>query len=249
MIADFAQRHALISGGGTGIGRAIALSLAARGASVRIVGPNAEVLAEAAGIFPENISFTVCDIRDRDHWKKVILEEKSLDLMINNAAVSRQTDVFGQDEIWEDVFSVNFTGCLEGCRAAAKSMKGRGGHIVNISSILGRLCERQSGAYSVAKAAMDQLTRVLAVELADHGILVNAVAPGFVDTPMSRATGVNELESDWFKNQFIATGRLPLRRAAQPEEVANAVLFLASASNTYITGQVLTVDGGLTAAF
>jgi NAD(P)-dependent dehydrogenase (short-subunit alcohol dehydrogenase family) len=86
----------------------------------------------------------------------------------------------------------------------------------------------------------------LAVELAPVGILVNAVAPGFVDTPMSRATGVNELETEWFKNQFVKNGRIPLRRAAASEEIADGVLFLAARTNSYVTGHVLVMDGGLT---
>ncbi len=93
---------------------------------------------------------------------------------------------------------------------------------------------------------MEQLTRCSAVELAPYGILVNAVAPGFVDTPMSRASGVNELETDWFRNNYIASGRIPLGRPARPEEMVGAVFFLAGPENTYITGQVVTVDGGLT---
>ena len=193
----FRNRHALISGGGTGIGRAIALALAREGAAVRIVGPKESELAEVSGNFPDRIRFTVCDIRDEAHWKDVIAAESSLDLMVNNAAISIATEVFDSEpNLWEDVFSVNLHGYLNGCREAARVMKNRGGHIVNISSVLARLCEQNGTAYGMAKAAVDQLTRCLAMELAPYGILVNAVAPGFVDTPMSRANGSNELETE-----------------------------------------------------
>lgn len=246
----FRGRHALISGGGTGIGRATALALAAAGASVRIAGPKESDLAEVARHFPESIRFTVCDVRDTEAWKAVIAAESALDLMVNNAAVSKLTEIFeGEESVWEEIFAVNMHGYLTGCREAARVMRERGGHIVNVSSILARLCERKGTAYAMAKAAVDHLTRSLAVELAPHGILVNAVAPGFVDTPMSCATGINELETDWFRNSYVASGRLPLGRAAQPEEIAKAILFLADRENTYITGHVLTIDGGLTLTF
>ena len=244
--ARFRNRHALISGGGTGIGRATALALAREGAAVRIVGPKESELAEVVEKFPDLIRFTVCDIRNETHWKEVIAAESSLDLMVNNAAVSISTEVFDSEAgLWEDVFAVNLHGYLNGCREAARVMKDRGGRIVNISSVLARLCERNGTAYGMAKAAVDQLTRCLAMDLAPYGILVNAVAPGYVDTPMSRASGTNELETEWFQTNFIASGRIPLRRPARPDEIANAVLFLADSENTYITGHVLTVDGGM----
>jgi NAD(P)-dependent dehydrogenase (short-subunit alcohol dehydrogenase family) len=101
----------------------------------------------------------------------------------------------------------------------------------------------------MAKAAINQYCRVLAVELAPRGILVNAIAPGFIDTPMSVIGGVNELESDWFKRNYVLGHHLPLRRAAQPEEIAGVALFLAGPDASYITGQVIIVDGGLTITF
>jgi len=244
---DFEHQKAVISGGGTGIGRATALELAAHGARVVIIGPDEAALREVASHAPESITPVCGDIRDTERWTSLILAEQDLDLLVNNAAVSVPTDFDNaSDPSWASVFDVNFGGALHGCQAAARAMKNRGGRIVNVTSVHGERCERSSMAYAVGKAALNQLTRCLAVELAGVGILVNAVAPGFVDTPMSRAGGTNELESGWFKKYFIANGQIPLRRAAQPGEVARAILFLGSRENTYITGHVLTIDGGLT---
>lgn len=243
----FDSQKALISGGGSGIGRATALALVAEGAEVIVVGPDLTALQEVAELAPDRITAKVCDVRDVARWTALVSAQLDLDILVNNAAVSVPTDIFDPgDTSWKTVLGINFEGALHASRAAAGVMQGRGGRIVNVTSVHGKLCEPGNTAYGIGKAALDHLTRCLAVELANLGILVNAVAPGFVDTPMSCATGVNELETDWFKNSFIASGRIPLRRAAQPEEIAQAILFLASAHNTYITGQVILVDGGLT---
>ncbi|MDD2764393.1 MAG: SDR family NAD(P)-dependent oxidoreductase [Opitutaceae bacterium] len=243
----FKDQRVIISGGGTGIGRSLAIAFAEAGARVRIIGRTKTTLAEVAGRYPQQIEYVCCDVRDGPRWKEVIAGHDP-DVLINNAAVCPLTDVLDDnDPSWKSVLSINFEGTLTGCREAATKMRARGGgRIVNITSVHGHICERGHTAYGVAKSAVDQLTRCLAVELAPYGILVNAVAPGFVETPMSRASGVNELKTDWFQSQFIDSGRIPLRRPAQPAEITAAVLFFASKENTYITGQVLAVDGGMT---
>ncbi|MFV0416718.1 MAG: SDR family NAD(P)-dependent oxidoreductase, partial [Chthoniobacterales bacterium] len=123
--------------------------------------------------------------------------------------------------------------------------------IVIVSSILGGLAEPGSTPYGMAKAAINQLARQLAGEWAEHGILVNVVAPGFVETPMSFVSGSNELESEWCRQFYLnpERPRVPLLRPGQPEEIAEAVLFFANPRNTYTTGTTLTVDGGLTIKF
>lgn len=243
----FVKKSALISGGGTGIGKATALALAKEGCRVTITGPNEGDLHAVASLEPGAITPIQCDVRDVSRWSSIIETSVDLDILINCAAVSLSTDIFdSEDASWQEILSVNFEGARHGCRAAAQVMKNRGGRIVNVSSIHGGLCEMKSAAYGVGKAALNQLTRSLAVELAPFGILVNAVAPGFVDTPMSRATGVNELETEWFEQNFLSNGRIPLRRAAQPAEIAQVILFLADPQNTYVTGQIVTADGGLT---
>jgi meso-butanediol dehydrogenase / (S,S)-butanediol dehydrogenase / diacetyl reductase len=244
---QFTGKRVLISGGGTGIGRSLALAFAEEGGEVCIVGRKESSLAEVAAAGSDGIRFTVCDVADEKRWREIVAEERP-DVLINNAAISMGTDLFGEtDPSWETIFAINLQGTLSSCREAAKFMRERGsGRIVNITSVHGRICEKGSAAYGVAKAAVDQLTRCLAVELGPYGILVNAVAPGFVDTPMSRASGENELETEWFRRNFVENRRIPLGRAAQPEEMVGAVFFFAGSSNTYVTGQVLAVDGGLT---
>jgi NAD(P)-dependent dehydrogenase (short-subunit alcohol dehydrogenase family) len=123
------------------------------------------------------------------------------------------------------------------------------GRVVNITSIHGRFAAEAAIAYAVAKGGLEQATRNLAVDLAPHGILVNAVAPGFISTRLSVVDGVHERDTDWFQAVYVEHGKLPLRRHAEPDEVAASVVWLASERNTYITGQVLGVDGGLSVTF
>jgi 3-oxoacyl-[acyl-carrier protein] reductase len=119
--------------------------------------------------------------------------------------------------------------------------------VLNIGSIQGFQAQAGALAYAVSKGGVHNLTRALAVDLAAHGVLVNALAPGFIDTPMAvLPDGSNELDSDWFQSIYVDHGRIPLRRAGKPDEVAAAAEFFVSIDNTYVTGAVLTVDGGMT---
>jgi len=242
----FSHKHALVTGAASGIGRAMVLALAGEGAFVHMVDCNEEGLQSLEQQFPKNLTACPCDLSDLNQWKATLRSISSLDVLIHSAAISLPTSLSLRDDPhWNRIWAINFEAVLESCRHAVEVMSD-GGKIVHISSIQTRLYERGGLAYAVAKAGLEQLTRGLAVELAPRRILVNAVAPGYVDTAMSRASGVNELETDWFQERFIQQARIPLQRAAQPEEIARIVLFLASSENTYVTGQILCADGGLT---
>jgi 3-oxoacyl-[acyl-carrier protein] reductase len=124
-----------------------------------------------------------------------------------------------------------------------------GGRIVNITSIHATNSERTALSYDAAKGGLEAATRTLALELGEHGVLVNSLAPGFVRTRMSVVDGVDELEGDWFKDNYVDSGRLPVKRAAEPSEIAAVVSFLVSMDNTYTSGARVVVDGGLTVTF
>ena len=175
-----------------------------------------------------------------------------LDILVNNAGIFYTADALTTPfDAWQKAFDVIFYGALHCSRAAGQVMvaQGQGGRIVNISSVNGFLGMAQSSHYNTAKGAVDQLTRCLAVEWAPHGILVNGVAPGFVETPMAVVDGVNEHTTPDFQEFYVRRRRIPLARTAQPEEIAEVVRFLASDRCTYITGHTLVVDGGLSVTF
>lgn len=133
--------------------------------------------------------------------------------------------------------------------AAHMIREGIQGHIVNVSSINAYRALPDSSHYNAAKGALDQLTRCLSVELMEHGIRVNGVNLGFIDTPMSIVDGENELESEWFRSMYVRHKKIPQQRAGQPEEAAGAIAFLASADASYICGATIPVDGGLSVTF
>lgn len=244
----------LISGAASGIGRATAERFAAEGCDICLLDRNAPTLAKVREGLTDGHHLTV----DGDYSNPgtagraaelITTEWGRLDALINCAGASEShPNVGGRFEDWHRCFRIMTDGAVRLSRASVPLMT-EGGRIVHITSIHGRRAERGSGAYSMAKAALDQYCRSLAVELADRGILVNAIAPGFVDTPMSVKDGVNELKTDWFRIHYVEGHHLPLRRAAQPGEIAGVAWFLCGPDAGYITGQVLTVDGGLTITF
>jgi NAD(P)-dependent dehydrogenase (short-subunit alcohol dehydrogenase family) len=179
----------------------------------------------------------------RERWGRV-------DVLVNCAGVNRSAHVTDAPLAeWRGPFDTMLEGGVRMTRMVVPLMSA-GGRIVHITSIHGERAETGTSAYAMAKAALNQFCRGLAVELAPRGILVNAIAPGFIDTEMSiRADGVNELETDWFRMNYVEGHHLPLRRAGQPEEIAGVAAFLAGPDATYLTGQVITVDGGLTITF
>jgi len=170
--------------------------------------------------------------------------------LINSVGISKSVPVLNADFLeWDRSLQVMLYGAVKVCRALVSLMED-GGRIVHITSIHHERVASGSSAYGMAKAAITQLTRSLAVELASRNILANTIAPGFVDTPMSvKADGQNELDSAWFRDNYVKYDHLPLKRAGQPGEIAGVAWFLAGADASYITGSVVTVDGGLTITF
>jgi NAD(P)-dependent dehydrogenase (short-subunit alcohol dehydrogenase family) len=243
------ERRALVTGGANGIGRAIVERFVAEGAAVAIVD------VEPADDLGPNVLAFERDLAKTDDLEALVDEvEESLgpvDVLVNNAGIFEPALAVELSlASYRRVLAVNLDAPIFLATRAARGMKDRGyGRIVNITSIHGRFGEEQALSYDAAKGGLDQATRTLAIELSRHGVLVNAVAPGFVSTRMSVVDGVNELDSEWFNDVYVRYGKLPMRRYAQPSEIAAHVAWLASSENSYVTGQVLTVDGGVTVTF
>lgn len=182
-------------------------------------------------------------------YQTVVHEWGKVDVLLNNAGIFTAADVISTPiEEWRIPFDNMVNGAILMSRIAVKLMQEEG-RIIHITSIHGERVERKASAYAMAKAAINHYSRSLALELADRHILVNAIAPGFVSTPMSLHDGIDELKSDWFKENYIDGHHLPLRRPAKPKEIAGVAYFLAGPDASYITGQVITVDGGLSITF
>jgi NAD(P)-dependent dehydrogenase (short-subunit alcohol dehydrogenase family) len=247
---------ALVTGAARGIGAAIAATLAEAGATVVIADlPSSAGEATAAALrgAGHTAAFVPGDVTtDAEALIAAAVEAYGrLDILVNNAGIFYNAPLLTTPFAdWRGAFDVIFHGTLHCSRAAGQVMVAQGGgRIVNVSSVNAFLGLNLASHYNTAKGAVDQLTRCLAVEWAPYGILVNSVAPGFVDTPMAIVDGVNELELPEFQDIYVKRRRIPLARAAQPQEIAGAVLFLASPRNTYVTGHTLVVDGGLSITF
>lgn len=240
-------RVAIITGGARGIGRAITEALAARGADVVIADIQEELAQttanEIANQFGKRTLAVKVNVADYNSAKEMVdaaLEKfGQVDILVNNAGVTRDTLIMRMNEAdWDIVLDINLKGAFNCCKAVVRQMmKQRYGRIVNISSVSGQAGQVGQANYSASKAGLIGLTKALARELASRQITVNAVAPGFVPTTLT------ENLADELKEAILKA--TPLGRMGTPEEIAFAVAFLASDEASYITGQVLAVDGGM----
>jgi gluconate 5-dehydrogenase len=245
---DLSDRLALVTGSSRGIGWAIAQGLAAAGARILLHGRDADALQARAAELGGNAGTVAFDVTDaaavRGAFGWIEAEHGRLDILVNNAGIiPRKPLLETSDEDWQAVIDANLTAYFRLSREAARLMvPARRGRIIMVSSIMGLLARPTIPGYVTAKAGLHGMTRALAVELAPHGITVNAIAPGFVPTDSTRT-----LHDDARFNEWIS-GRAPLGRWCEPSEVAGPAVFLASDAASYVTGHVMVVDGGLTAA-
>ena len=233
---------AVVTGGSRGIGRAIAVELGRAGATVAVVARSVEAAGQAASAFEGGRPFA-CDVADpaqvADLVKVVEEDVGPIDILVNNAGITRDNILLRlKDEDWEAVMATNLRGAFNTTRAVARGMmKRRAGRIINIASVVGLTGNRGQANYAASKAGLIGFTKSVAQELAARGVLANVIAPGFIETDMTA-----ELPEEAREALF---GRIPVGRFGTPEDVAGAVRFLAGPAATYITGQVLVVDGGM----
>src|SRR5438876_1657847 len=238
---------AIVTGGSRGIGRGIAKAFAAEGAKVAVVYRGNQLAADATVQEITQAGGTAiaqqCDVTNAEAAQRTVEQvEKDwgrLDILVNNAGIIKD-DLFVrlEPEAWNSVLQTNLGGAYNFCRAVAYTfMKQRRGRIINISSVAAEHVNPGQTNYAASKGAINALTRALAVELASRGVTVNAIAPGFVETEMTEA--VRNKAGDLIKKM------IPMRRLGQAKDIAEVAVFLASPAASYLTGQVLTVDGGL----
>ncbi|MBI4664559.1 MAG: SDR family oxidoreductase [Verrucomicrobia bacterium] len=249
---------AIITGAGSGIGAATAIRFADEDGAVVLVGRTREQLDRVAQRIgrPDRVAIVPGDVTQPSTAEGAVraADERwsRLDVLVSNAATFNPVAFPDKSaNEWREMLDTILMGAFRFAREACRLMiaKKIPGRIVNVTSIHGTQAEAAASSYGAAKAAVNQFTRCLAVELAQYGIRANAVAPGFVDTPMSVVDGVNELDTPRFQELYVKHRRIPMARAARPEEIASVILFLASEASSYVNGHVLVVDGGLTCTF
>ncbi len=241
------KKVALVTGAAQGIGRAIALLLAQKGADIIVSDINLEKAEETAkeientmGRRAMAIRANVADTIDVERMVGAILEKfEHIDILVNNAGIARDKLILRMtEEDWDAVLNVNLKGTFNCTKAVVRHMsKQRKGKIVNIASVVGEMGNVGQANYSASKAGVIGFTKTIAREFAKRGININAIAPGYIETPMTEA--LPEKAKEELKRM------IPMERLGRPEDVAEAVLFLVSEVSSYITGQVLNVNGGI----
>jgi NAD(P)-dependent dehydrogenase (short-subunit alcohol dehydrogenase family) len=235
-------RHAFVTGAANGIGRAVAERFRAEGAVV-------------SGVDREEGAEFQFDLADTEGLPALVdrveAENGPVEVLVSVAGVFEPARALEMTlDSYRRVLAVNLDAPIVLAQRCGRGMAERGyGRILSVTSIHGEFGEELSLSYDASKAGLNGATRTLAIELGPQGVLVNALAPGFVRTRMSVVEGQDELESDWFKTVYLENRKLPLRRAAEPPEIAAHAAWLCSEENTYLTGQVVRVDGGVTVTF
>ena len=255
----FEGQVALVTGAARGIGLAIAARLFDEGATVILADIDGEEVKHAASRLaagdPARRLPAELDITDEAACLRLINEiaesQTRLDMLVNNAAI---LDISPIDELttehFRDVTRVNLDGALICTLAALPLMEKTGGRVLMTASIMGQYGSPDSVPYSSAKGGIVNMVRALAFDLAPKGITVNAIAPGFIDTRMARMPdGSHEHDTEYFKTVYLGYGKIPLGRAGVPEDLAGPAAFFLSSDAAYVTGQILAVDGGVTAGF
>ena len=236
-------KTALITGASGGIGAAIAKSLHAAGATIAISGTRQAVLEELKAQIGENVHMLPCNLSNAEDVEKLIPSAEAamggLDILVNNAGITKDGLAMRmKDEDWQSVIDVNLTSNFRLCRAAMRGMmKKRWGRIINITSIVGVTGNPGQVNYVASKAGIIGMTKSIAQELAARNVTVNCVAPGFIATPMT------DVLNDKQKEAIL--GRIPAGRMGGPNDIAAAVIYLASEEAGYVTGQTLHVNGGM----
>ena len=254
------DRVAVITGAAQGIGLGIAERLAAEGAITILADIKAAAAADAAkriveqGYAAEGMPVDISDDASVAELAAAVRRKHGrCEILVNNAAVGADTHIETMTmEEYHRVVGINQDGAVRMAMAFVPLIKmaGEGRRIVNVASIQGLRGWPNQLAYATAKGAIVNFTRALACELAPYDIMVNAIAPGFVDTPMSiLPDGSHEYDSDWFRDIYVKYGRIPMRRFGKPIDMAGPTFFLCSDDARYVTGQILSVDGGASATF
>lgn len=243
MKIDLTGKNALVTGGTRGIGKSIAEMLADCGARVAITGRDVAKAEEVAKSIGGNLLGFGAELSDTASMTKVIGDVEmalgSIDILVNNAGLTRDNLVMRlKEEDWDAVLNANLRGAFTTIKAVSRGMmKRRWGRIINMASVVGIMGNKGQSNYAASKAGLIALTKSVAKELGSRNILVNAVAPGFIETDM---TGAMTAEA-----RTALNSQIPLERLGSPKDVAGAVAFLASDYASYITGQVIVVDGGM----